>query len=727
MPGGKPLRLGPFVGGLNTASDPTAIADAELVECENFELDIDGSLVSRPPMQEIEGHTSFTERIVVLCEAIFSGNHYLIGSNINGVFHYLNGAWTLITSTFKATAAVQYADKVYLIAHPSAANPGGKWDPTGGFTAVAAIPKGGACTIHKERLFVVPGIDATVNTSRLTFSDTGNFDSWPGANFIDIGQGDGTKLLDLIVYQDNILLFKDQTSYVLAYDVRPTDAVMRKVSESIGVEGQHCVISFENQVYVLHNGWVYEIINLDFHRLNTKTPFVLDQTSPSPFSASESICLAIMGDRLVVRFYSKTYVYGLKTRTWGEWKSVKDKLHYFGPIVTVRKSTSDEYYAGSAITAFKSLVKLIDIQTASDKETVLDPIPATTDSYTRASVDSWGNATTGEAWTNILAPNTAYQVNGSEGVISISAISSARRVAIAKSLINSDVTIMVKPTVLATGAANGQIIVDLETRRVDDNNKYICRIYFDPAGANVYMEIRKVVAGVESVAVAGTGFGAYVANEQFGIRFRVNGTSLRARLWRVAGSSEPTGWHISGTDANISASGNTAVSAQLGAGNTNPLPVAVNFDNLAIGDLTNLTADITCSIKTKNFDMAASAQFKRLWWWGVDVISNRDITGIASPVVVSFDVTWDMLAAYSWDDLETWDQPLTEISSVATVVATGTGTARRFAKFLKSLRYRQINFEVRLLTDGSTVDGPARTFTITIVTETKQGVSKAIS
>lgn len=674
-------------------------------------------------MQEIDGHTSFTERIVVLCEAIFSGNHYLIGSNTNGVFHYLDGSWTLITSTFKATAAVQYADKIYMIAHPSAANPGGKWDPVGGFTAVAAIPKGGACTIHKERLFVVPGLDATTNTSRLTFSDTGNFDSWPGSNFIDIGQGDGTKLLDLIVYQDNILLFKDQTSYVLAYDVRPTDAVVRKVSESIGVEGQHCVISFENQVYVLHNGWVYEIINLDFHRLNVKTPFILDQTSPSSFAA-ESVCLATMGDRLIVRFYSRTYVYGLKTRTWGEWKSVKDKLHYFGPVVTVRKTTGDEFYAGSAITAFKSLIKLIDIQTASDKETVLDPVPATTDSYTRSVTDAWGNATTGELWTNILTPNTAYQVNGTEGVISISAVNSARRVAIAKSLVNSDVTIMIKPTVLALGAS---IIVDLETRRVDDNNKYICRVFFEPGGTNFSMEIRKVVGGVDSIAVSGTSFGSYVANEQFGIRFRVNGTSLKARLWRVASVSEPSGWHLSGTDSNIVAAGNIAVSALLNTGNTNTLPVAINFDNLAIGDLNNLTANITCLAKTKNFDMAVSSQFKRLWWWGVDVISNRDIRGIASPIVVSFNVTWDMLASYSWDDLKTWDQPLTEISSIDTVVASGTGTARRFVKFPKSLRYRQINFQVELVTDGSTGDGPARVFTISIVTETKQVVSKAIS
>lgn len=725
MPGGKQLRLGPFIGGLNTGSDPTAIADAELAECVNFELDIDGSLVSRPPLQELDGHANFTERIVCLCEAIFSGNRYLIGSNTNGVFYYFNNTWTLITSTFRATAAVQYADKVYLVAHPSSANPGGKWDPVGGFTAVAAIPKGGAAVIHKERLFIVPGEDAVVNTSRLTFSDPGNFDVYPGSNFIDIGQGDGTKLLDLTVYQDNILLFKDQTSYVLAYDVRPTDAVVRKISQTIGVESQNCLLNYENQVYVFHNGWVYEIVNFDFHRLNTKIPFILDQTAPSPYSA-ESICMGIMGDRLIVRYFAKTYVYGLRTRTWSEWESGRDRLHYFGPIVTIHATTGDEFYAGSSISAYKTLIRLYDVQTATAKEQSFDPLLSTTDTFTRVTAAGWGVADTGEAWTIVTGTAADFLTNGTKGQHSVSAINSNRRISINRSLINSDVLLTISPSVLATGAANAQIMCDVETRRVDDNNKYLVRIYFDPAGTNVYMEARKVVAGVGSIIIAGVSFGAYIANEQFRVRLRVNGTSIQAKLWRAV-NSEPAGWNLSGTDSSITTAGTTAVNTILGTGNTNPLPVVINYDDLGIGDMASIVQDITCHVKTKNFDMAVSSQFKKLWWWGADVTSNRDIIGTASPIVVSFNVTWASLATKSWNSLKTWAQPLTEISAVATVVATGTGTSRRFAKFEKALRYRQINFQVQLLTDGSTVDGPARLFTIMIVTETKQGVSKAIS
>lgn len=512
MPG-QPLRLGPFIGGLNTVSDPTAIADAELVECLNFELDIDGSLISRPPMQELAGHASWTQRIITLCEAIFSGTHYLIGSNVDGVYYYTGGSWTLITATFQASVGVQYANTVYLVPKPGSANPGGKWDPVGGFTAIAAIPQGQAAVIHKERLYITPGISATTNASRLKFSDSGDFETWGASDFIDISQGDGTNLVDLTVFQDNLLLFKEHSSYILAYDVRPTDAVVREISSTIGVVRQFCVVNYENQVYIIdHLGWVYEIINHDFHRINTKVPFIRDDTAPSSF-ADEKIFLSLLEDRLICRFYKKVYVYGLRTRTWSEWESASNILQYFGPIVTLRPSTGNEFYSGSALGANEGVIKFFNTQTSTNKEQTIGPVVHT----------------------------------------------------------------------------------------------------------------------------------------------------------------------------------------------------------------------ITCNAKTKNFDMAISHQFKRLWWWGADVSTNNSIKGIATPIVHSFSVTWDAASAHDWDDLETWNQPLSEPTTVETTVSTGTGTSRQFAKFLQGLRYRQINFKVVLTTDGTTVDGPARLFSMTILTESKQVVPKGVN
>jgi len=721
MPGGKALRVGPFIGGLNLGSDPTAIADAELVICKNYELDIDGSLISRPPFQELDGQSAWTERILLLCEAIFNGVHYLIGSNTDGVFYYINGTWTLITNTFKAAAAVQYADKVYFVPHPTSGT-GGKWDPSGGFVAVGAIPKGQACVIHKERLFVAPGTASTTNSTRLVFSNTGNFDAWTGTDFIDVGQGDGNKLIDVTVYQDNLLLFKDQTTYVLAYDVRPTDAVVRKISQTIGVEGQFCVVNYENQVYVFHNGWVYEVVNYDFHRLNTKVPFVFDTTAPSAFSA-EPFCLAILGDRLVVRYYNRTYVHGLRTRTWTEWASDRSAVHYFGPIVATRESTGDKFYAGSAITANRSLIQLFDGRSASVKEQTLNPNYTVTDTATRTVANGWGNANTGEAWS--LASGSAADFSVGSGVLVIT--HNTKNVNRIQELNTTQTNFESYHEVAISTVATGAVIsVDCYLRRSTPNDYYLCRFDFGLANV-VTIQLFKIVAGVATSLGGPTALTNYNANDIYSLRVQENATTVKVRAWKTS-AQEPNGWTFTVVDASLT-TGKFALGSFVPSGNTNATPITVSFDNVKIGPLSGQVFDIQCSIKTKNLDMAVSNQFKKLWHWGVDVTSNRTITGVANVIVVSFNVTWDQLASYTWDQLAafTWDQPLTEVPSVVTVNASGTGTSRRFARFKKSLRYRQINFEVKLVTDGSTGDGPARIFTLMIQTETKQGVSKAIS
>lgn len=585
---GQPLRLGPFLGGLNTGSDPTAIADAELATCQNMELDIDGSLISRPPFKESTGPGGITERFITLCDAVFSGIHYLIVSNSNGVYYYSGGSWGTITTTIQCYCAVQYADRVYLVARPGSANPGGKWDGAT-FTAVAAIPKGMAAVIHKERLFIVPGTLSTTNASRLSFSDPGNFDSWPGSNFLDVSQGDGTKLLDLTVYQDNLLLFKNHSSYVLAYDIRPTDAVLRKISSTIGVPGQYCVANYENQIYVFHNGWIYEIINYDFNRLNAKVLFIRDATAPTAFAA-ENIFLGLLADRLICRILRKVYVYGLRTRTWSEWTSTENPLLYFGPITAVKEDAGTQYYAGSCLQANTTLIRLYDTVDSTNVETVL---------------------------------TVRQAVSGNDAIFL---------------------------SYLNTPNADAADIF------VDD----IVQIYNT---SDVLKETTK---------------------------FRV------------------TNKVSDGVTTNIF----FTPDAQVTTKSTDKLKVIPT---------------IQCAVKTKNFDMAISHQFKRLWWWGADVATDRDITGIASPIVFAFKVTWAQLASYKWNQLNTWGQPLSAPNAIETVLTTGTGTNRRFAKFLKSLRYRQINFEVRLITEGSSVDGPARLFTMMIITESKQIVPKAVN
>lgn len=721
--GGKPLRLGPFVGGLNTGSDPTAIADAELVTCLNMELDIDGSLVSRPPIQEVDGPVGSTERVRIICEAVFSGAHYLIGSNTQGVYFYINGLWSLITATFEATDAVQYAGFVYFTSPPNSGQTSGKWNPSAGYAAVAAIPRGRSLCIHKERLFVSRGVDATTNDSRLQFSNVGDFDTWSASDFIDIGQGDGTKLIDLIVYQDNLLLFKDESTYVLAYDIRPTDAVIRKISSTLGVDGQHCVVNYENQVYTLHNSWVYEIVNYDFNRLNTKVPFVFDSTAPGTLDPNQQVTLSILADRIICRYFSKIYVYGMRTQKFTEWTATEDVLKFFGPITTLHIAGGDQYYAGSCIMTFSTMLRLYDKATSITSEKVLIPDPTTIDTFTRTLVDQWGSADTGEVWTVSLGVAADEDVNGTQATTSLGAVNVKRAMGLSLSIQNPDISLTVVTPVISLGTG-GWITQSVIARLVDANNYYEFRVEWKEGGS-LGVAIYKVVAGA-TTSLSGSVVGTYTANELHKLRVHIEGNVLKAKVWKVS-AAEPGGWTVIASDSTFPNAGLIFLQGVLLTGNTSTLPVVVRWDDLNIGNNDATKRDIECKVITKNFDMAVPNQFKRLWWWGADVSTDRDIVGKATPIVVAFNATWSALAARKWNSLNTWSQPLTEPTSITTTVMSGTGTARRFAKFLKALRYRQINFEVDLKTEGSTVDGPAKLFTMMAVTSTKETVVKALS
>lgn len=366
---GEPLRLGPFVGGINQLSDPTALQDTELVDAVNLELDLDGSYIARPPFFDVADPSS-GDNFRLLGWYITDAHTRLIGATSTSVWSFETGVWSAIggTAGINPTCMVQYDGNCYLIASPGSANPGGRVDDTLTFTAVAALKKGGAAVIHKERLFVVPGpLETGSNASLLQGSAPADFTTWPVSVFIN--KGDGQKLIDLVVYNDNLMLFKEDSSYVLAYDADPVEAVQRKINPTIGVEALNCVVFYENQLYILHRNNVYEVVNYDFAKLNSKVPFVYDSTQPSPWSKPTFVTL--LGDRLIVKYYARIYVFGLKSKVWTRWDT---GARYIGPAFAqpIRDETNaiPVYYMSTAVAAAKDLYAFRDIYDSQNTETI---------------------------------------------------------------------------------------------------------------------------------------------------------------------------------------------------------------------------------------------------------------------------------------------------------------------------------------------------------------------
>jgi hypothetical protein len=171
----------------------------------------------------------------------------------------------------------------------------------------------------------------------------------------------------------------------------------------------------------------------------------------------------------------------------------------------------------------------------------------------------------------------------------------------------------------------------------------------------------------------------------------------------------------------------TAINDQYYAGsciNTKKNMIRMNDGRDASVDERDLsvTTNISCSITTKTYDLAVSHSFKRLFWWGADVLTSNSVTGVATPIVASFQSTWDDLT--NWDALNTWDFPLSSPASTTTAVGSISGVMRRFVKFAKGLRFRQINFTVTIPSSGKNTDGPARIYSLTALIRTAATVGQ---
>lgn len=495
MPG-KPVKIGPFSGGLNTYSATTAVEDNQVVDIVNFDVDLDGSLLSRPPII-VKGTTPASIRPLGYFKDA-NGSYYLIGSGGTTTYFYDGSTWATITATFAATAMVQYAGKAWLVAPAGSANPGGNWT-FNVFTAVAAMKKGNTACVYKERMFIADG-----SISRIYLSTATDFTVWNTADFFDVSNGDGQNIIEIRVFNDTIVAFKINSTYIYSYDTSPGRGAVRSVSTSIGTADKDCVVEYEAGLYVLHNKGVYHVTNWNYDKLNTLVPFIYANT----FSAvtAQAQCISVVNDRLIVRYFDRVYIFGLKARVWTTWQTVS----YFNKFWAVP----------GVVTAVQEFV--------------------------------------------------------------------------------------------TTSA------------RTDDNSTFS---FLDT-------------------------------------------------------------WNVTRTET------------------------------------------MTCTFTTKSFQFDTPFGFKKLSWWGADVLAKAPLTGTVFPISYSASVTWGQIVAFTWAAVgsNTWGKPLDIAINVNTAFSTANVAENRmFIKFLKALRFRQVNFRLTGTTDGSSTQGPFRVYGLVAFTYIKENVSKQVS
>lgn len=339
----EPLVIGPFAGGLNTYDDPTAVRDTELVECLNWDPGLEGSLRSRPPFQDLGTPMTLgaTGNMTYLGIFYGTGNEFWViaSDGLNTTYSYHDGAWAVLTSTFSASAMVQFDNKAWLLAPVVSTNPGGYWSPSGGFVADSNMPKGETIVSHKSRLWVSPG-KGNPNGTRMYYSKVlGQPNFWTTPSFIDIGQGDGQDIVLISTYYNSLVIFRTQSIYSFSYTTDPAQGVVNLLVPGTGLSSKHCLISHENYLYFMYDEKAFQFVNNNAQQINLKVPFTASQKAEItiPYSVS------LFNNRAIFHYFDTMYVFSLRTRTWTKWKSTAHGA--IGQLASPSGVLTDEAYA----------------------------------------------------------------------------------------------------------------------------------------------------------------------------------------------------------------------------------------------------------------------------------------------------------------------------------------------------------------------------------------------
>lgn len=357
-----PVKLGPWSGGMrNSTGLGENISDNEVYELTNLEVDLDGSLVNRPAIQNLpllqpDGVTPQTGttgiriwgrylpndgRVFLVVE--FAGTVRLITAS--------TGVLDAVTATVTVGAVIQYNNKLWVIPAPGAATQGGYFDatsPTITWTAVAAIPQGQSAVLYKERIFVGCGIQATTNTARVRFCAVGDPLIWNGSDNFDVSPGDGEKLVDMVAVANDIIILKEHSTWRFTYAKLPSQADLTNIDRRIGVPATNCAVVYNsNTVYVVHDNAVYELVNSIYKRISA--PIAMNQVLDPTLNAADTYGLTLFRDRLFVRYYSNLYVYSLRVQRWSRWVTNRK----FSKIVVIPTASLglDTAYMHTATTA----------------------------------------------------------------------------------------------------------------------------------------------------------------------------------------------------------------------------------------------------------------------------------------------------------------------------------------------------------------------------------------
>ena len=327
------LVIDDFSGGLNNVVDPSLISENEVADLKNLVISRTGKLISRPPIIRVGTYPSGITSANML--GYFRNEDavvFMVVATQQGTYIYnpIADTWTQVWQ-YQALDLTTYANRLYLV---NATNGGGYWAKIAGtyqWTAVAAIPNGNQIHFTKGRVYVsskASGNTSTLRYSNLTSSALGtSIDQFPAENAIDINEGDGDELIKIIEGNNELFLFRSNSTYRLAYSASadPSLGTLSVMSHNIGADCARSVVEFENTLAVLHAGTLYQFAGYNYYPYNpaNKVEF---RVKPGYSGMKQGV--SRVGQYLLVWHHGYMYSFDTETGLWSEWESDTNAAHF---------------------------------------------------------------------------------------------------------------------------------------------------------------------------------------------------------------------------------------------------------------------------------------------------------------------------------------------------------------------------------------------------------------
>ncbi|KOV86055.1 hypothetical protein ADL02_19350 [Streptomyces sp. NRRL WC-3723] len=200
-----------------------------------------------------------------------------------------------------------------------------------------------------------------------------------------------------------------------------------------------------------------------------------------------------------------------------------------------------------------------------------------TDTFTRTVASGWGTTDSGLTWSTSGGSATDYSVGSGAGAHLLATAGSSRRCIIPTTIQDFDFYVSTTADQLATGAV---LTGGLVARYVDSENLYSAQVQFTTANAVTLLVFKRVNSTETTLGTYTMPGTTFVAGTLYRLRFKVRGSTLRAKVW-LASDVETPEWQVTATDTELVSGQFVGVRSISGAGNTNVNP-SISYDNFQI-------------------------------------------------------------------------------------------------------------------------------------------------